>query len=217
MLVRDIMTTNVVTVSSETTIMDARKIMEAHNFERLPVVDKSMLVGIVTKTLLQRAALPAVTTLNLWDISYLLARITVRKVMKTSLVTVTPDMTAEAAATIAQRHHVGATPVVEDGKVVGILTANDYFYKILNPLLGINESGKRIIVYEAGTPDTICEVMQIVKKERVAVKTEYTAGKPEANIKDLYVHLDTEDVSKLTAIKEQLTKLGLRVDIQEHI
>ncbi|MDD5093052.1 MAG: CBS domain-containing protein [Dehalococcoidia bacterium] len=217
MLVRDIMTTNVVTIPSSTPIMDARKIMEAHKFERLPVVDKGKLVGIVTKNVLQRAAPSAATSLSVWEINYLLAKMTVREAMRKSVITVSPDASVEAAATLAQNHGVGSLPVVENDKLVGILTTNDYFYKILNPLLGINVSGQRIVVREGGTPDRICKTMQILQEEGVAVKAIYTSGTEDAAEKDLFLHLDTEDMKKVTTINERLGKMGIRSDVREPV
>jgi len=139
MLVKDIITTNVVTVPSNTPVMEARKIMDVHRIERLPVVDRGRLVGIVTKGLLQRTGPSEATSLSVWEINYLIARMTVKEIMRKDVVTVPPDITVECAVATAQEHHVGALPVLEGERLVGILTNNDFFYQILNPLLGINE------------------------------------------------------------------------------
>ncbi|MEA3459735.1 MAG: CBS domain-containing protein, partial [Chloroflexota bacterium] len=160
MLVKDTMTTNVVTIPSSTPVLEAKKLMDVHKVERLPVVDKGKLVGIVTKGGIERASPSAATSLSIWEINYLVAKMTVKEVMRRELVTVAPDTTVESAVASAQKHAVGALPVMEEDKLVGILTTNDFFYKILNPLLGIGESGKRIIVYGADTPEQICKVME---------------------------------------------------------
>src|SRR4030042_250764 len=133
MRVKDVMTWNVVTVSSDMPIMEAKKIMEAHDVRRLPVVDKGKLVGIVSKDRIERVGPSPATSLSVWEINYLLAKMTVKEVMRKDAVTVNPDMSVEAAIALAQSKGVGALPVVEDHKLIGIATTNDFFYKILHP------------------------------------------------------------------------------------
>jgi acetoin utilization protein AcuB len=65
MRIRDVMTTNPLTVESETPVFEARKIMKKHNFRRLPVVDNGKLVGIVTQKDLEEAAPPPTSSSNL--------------------------------------------------------------------------------------------------------------------------------------------------------
>ncbi len=131
MLVRHIMTDNVITIPSNTPVLDARKIMEAHRIERLPVVDKGKLVGLVTKDKLASASPSVATTLSIYELNYLLAKMTVREIMEKNVVTVTPDATVEAAVALAQERRVGSLPVMEHDKVIGIVTTNDFFYNSL--------------------------------------------------------------------------------------
>ena len=93
MLVRDIMTMNVVTIPSNTPVLEARKIIETHNIRRLPVVDKGKLVGVVTKNMTRQAAPTEATSLSVWEINYLMAKMTVKQIMKKDPVTVTPGIT----------------------------------------------------------------------------------------------------------------------------
>ena len=86
MKVRDIMTWNVVTVTSDTPIMEARKIMNAHKIRRLPVVDKGKLVGMVSLGRIDRSGPSPATSLSVWEINYLLAKMTVREIMSKDLV-----------------------------------------------------------------------------------------------------------------------------------
>ncbi|MFO8009336.1 MAG: CBS domain-containing protein [Dehalococcoidia bacterium] len=213
MLVRDVMTTNVVTVPSNTPVLDARKIMETHNIRRLPVVDKGKLVGVVTKNMTRRAAPTEATSLSVWEINYLTAKMKVKDIMRKNPVTATPDITVECAVATAQERGVGALPVVEDNLVVGIITTNDFFYKILNPLLGVNEGGKRIIVYGADTPDQIVKVMDVIKAESLGIKALHTIAFPGAASRDLIIHLDTENAS---GVSSKLRDLGFQTEEREH-
>ena len=81
MKIRDVMTWNVITVSSDTPIMEARKIMEVHNVRRLPVVDRGKLVGIVSKERIVRSGPSPATSLSVWEINYLLAKMKVKEIM----------------------------------------------------------------------------------------------------------------------------------------
>ena len=139
MKVKDVMTWNVVTIPSDTPIMEAKKIMQTHKILRLPIVDKGKLVGIVSKERIDRQGPSPATSLSVWELNYLLAKMTVREIMNKDLITVTPNTTVESAVALAQTKGVGALPVVEDGKLMGIVTTNDFFYKILNPMLGIGK------------------------------------------------------------------------------
>src|SRR4030043_850109 len=163
MRIRDIMSWNVVTVTSDPPIMEARKVMDAHKIRRMPVVYKGKLVGMISRDGINRASPSPATSLSVWEINYLLAKMTVKDIMSTKLVTVTPDTTVESAVALAQNKGVGALPVIEDGTLVGIVTTDDFFYKILNPMLGIGQPGIRLLVRNCGTPKCIQEIMEIME------------------------------------------------------
>ena len=197
MKIRDVMTWNVVTVTSDTPIMEARKIRDAHTIRRLPVVDKGKLVGIVSKERIARSGPSPATSLSVWEINYLLAKMTVKEVMKKDAVTVDPDMSVEAAIALAQSKGVGALPVVEDHKLIGIATTNDFFYKILNPMLGIGEPGIRIIISRGAEAKSIQEIMETVRKFGAKIASFHTMPPIEGKEQDLCIHVDKEDVKQL--------------------
>ena len=211
MLVRDIMTSNVITVSSDTLVTEAGKTMEFHRIERLPVVDREKLVGIVTKSDLERAAPSQATSLTRWELSYVLGKMKIKEIMKTKVVTISADATVECAIATAQSNRVGSLPVMENGHLVGIVTTNDFFYKLLNPLMGIGEDGSRIMVHGAGGAEQISKVTECISKNGVGIKAICTVLSPDNKKNDLVVHLDTEDASKVVT---ELKKLGFSVDIR---
>ena len=204
MKIRDVMTWNVVTVTSDTPIMEARKIMDAHNIRRLPVVDKGKLVGIVSKERIARSGPSPATSLSVWEINYLLAKMTVKEVMKKDAVTVDPDMSVEAAIALAQSKGVGALPVLENHKLIGIATTNDFFYKILNPMLGIGEPGTRIIISGGAEAKSIQEIAELVRKFGAKIASFHSMPPIEGKEQDLCLHIDKEDASQL--IKDLASK-----------
>jgi acetoin utilization protein AcuB len=212
MLIRDIMTKNVITVSSDTYVLDAERIMEQHRIGRLPVVDGGKLVGLVTKNDTMKASPSSTTPYNQRQLFYLMSKLTIKDIMKTSVVTVPEDTTIEKSIAVAQKNRVGCLPVTAGDKLVGIMTTNDVFYKILNPLLGIGATGARIIIYDAGARTESDKVMRIVAEFEVTVKTVWTPADPEKH--DLILHLDTDDANPLM---RGLREAGYRVEPREFI
>jgi acetoin utilization protein AcuB len=135
--VRDVMTTNVITIPSDTSLSDARRIMDSNHLRRLPVMDRGKLVGMVTKDRLDKAGPSQLTTFSIHELTYLMSKIKVRDVMRKDVFTGTPDMTIKEATALGQSRRIGSMVVLEGNKIVGILTTNDIFYKVLNPILGL--------------------------------------------------------------------------------
>jgi acetoin utilization protein AcuB len=213
MLIRDIMTTNVVTIPSSTSISDAKRIMEAHRFQRLPVVDKGKLVGIVTARRLESVSPSKATSLTVWELTYLLNTTPVREIMEKNVITVTPDMTNEEAVAFAQSQKVGTLVVVEDGHVVGIVTTNDFFYKIINPVLGLGDPGSRIEIAGAGSSGkALEEIISTINKLGLEIITLHIEALPDKAEKDLCVHIDSDDVGRLV---DELKTRGYKVNLRK--
>jgi acetoin utilization protein AcuB len=212
MRVGDVMSTNVVTIPSNTSLADARKIMDDHKFRRLPVVDKGKLVGIITKDTLDRTGPSQLTTFSVHEMSYLLTRITVEKVMRKEVVTVTPDTTVEKAVALAQAKKVGALLVVQDHTIVGIVTTNDFFYKVLNHILGIGMTGSRIVVRNCYRGRDVEKVIAAINKAGIEITTLFTIDISDAKKHDLVVHLEVEDCTPAIQAIEQL---GFQVSERE--
>jgi len=213
MLVRDIMTSNVITIPSDTPALEAEQIMAFHRFERLPVVDKGKLVGLVTKDNLLKASPSDATSFSRGELYYLMSKLTVKEIMKKKVVTVSPDTSVEQAAAIAQKNRVGCLPVLERNKVVGIVTTNDFFYKILNPLLGLGEAGKRIVVHGANEPEKMQKVLEVLKKSDIEMKSFCSLKPTKAEKNDFVLHLNTENVDKVI---KQLKEMGFKVEERKH-
>ncbi|MFN2217108.1 MAG: CBS domain-containing protein [Anaerolineae bacterium] len=129
MFVRDRMSSPAVTITPSTTFPDALQLMRKHQFRRLPVVDtKGRLVGIVSERDLMYAAPSSATSLSIWEVHYLLAKLRADKIMTTDVITTTPDTPVEDAARMMVARKIGGLPVVnEHGAVVGMITETDIF------------------------------------------------------------------------------------------
>ncbi len=133
MLVRDVMTKNPITIDIKASVREANDLMKKNNINKLPVVDKGgSLVGIITSNDLQRAAPSEATTLDMYELSYLLSKLTVEKTMIKKVFTVQEDETVEAAAKMMSDGDFGCLPVMKDKLLVGIITDSDLFKMFIN-------------------------------------------------------------------------------------
>lgn len=210
MLVIDVMTKNVITVKRDTPVSEAQRIMKEHKIRRLPVVDdESRPIGMVTTDRLERIK-PRTGTPLLWQITYLLAHTTVGDVMRKKVVTVKPTNSVEQAIAKAQAAKVGTVLVVEDSKIVGICSTNDFFYGIVNTTLGIGESGTRIIVIGGGSGKPAEKIISVINKSGIAIKALWGIASPTIKKNNLVIHLDTADASDVI---KKLKELGYEARI----
>ncbi len=128
LLVRDWMIKDVITVEPKTPMLEAHQIMRARNIRRVPVVKRGKVVGIVTRGDVREASPSDATTLNVWEMNYLLAKLKVKEIMTKDVITIHPEETLKAAAEKMYEKKIGALPVVDDkNNLVGILTESDIF------------------------------------------------------------------------------------------
>jgi len=144
MLVKERMTRNPITITPDTSFEEALRVMRKNKVRRLPVLDKKRrLVGIVSEKDLLYASPSPVTSLDVFELHYLLSKITVKEVMTKEAITVKEDTPLEEAARIMADNKIGGLPVVRDGVLVSIITETDLF-KVFLELLGAREKGLRL-------------------------------------------------------------------------
>jgi acetoin utilization protein AcuB len=151
MLVKDWMTPAPLTVAQDKPVLEALRLLREHKFRRLPVVDGAKLVGIVTDKDLKDAMPSKATTLSVWEMNYLLSKLTVKEVMAQPVRTTTSDDTLENAALEMQAHKVAGLPVLDNaGALVGILTITDVLGALIQ-VLGLKglADGRRQVVLRA--------------------------------------------------------------------
>jgi acetoin utilization protein AcuB len=197
MLVREYMTSPAITVAPDTLVQDAEKMLREHRIRRLPVVDRGKLVGIVTQAKLREVAPSPATSLSVWELNYLLAKMKVKDVMQSGVVTVTPSTTIEAAATLGQERGIGTLPVVEDDRIVGVITTTD-LYRILTDVLGFGAAGARLRIHTQTVVAPQGQITEIIAKHGATIVSMfYTAPRPTAAKKDLVIHLDVTDTGRI--------------------
>jgi acetoin utilization protein AcuB len=113
MLVQHWMTRDVVTIEAETPFLEARLILKEKRIRHLPVVDRGKLVGVVTDRDLKEAAPSGATTMDVYELNYLLLKMKVRDLIKRDAITIKPTNSVEKAAFLMHEHKIGCLPVVD--------------------------------------------------------------------------------------------------------
>ncbi len=125
MLVKELMTKNPITVDPETSVLQAWSLMQDRQVDTLPVLEEGRLVGVVNDPDLRLALPSPATSLEAHEINYLLDTMPVADLMAKPAATTAPTVPLEEAARILLRPGVQALPVLEDDRLVGILTRFD--------------------------------------------------------------------------------------------
>ncbi len=126
-LVQDWMTSDVITVAPDTPLVDAHKLMMDFGIRRLPVMKRGKLVGIITRGDVRGAQASEATTLSVWELNYLLSKLTVGGVMRREVITAEPGMSVREAARLMLEHKIAGLPVLSGEELVGIITESDIF------------------------------------------------------------------------------------------
>ena len=169
------MKTYLVTVSPDTSVLKARELMDQHKISHLPVTDgRAHLLGIVTDRDLKQAWASPASTLSIYELTYVLQKLTVESIMTRNLVTATPDMTIERAARLIHDHKIGALPVVKDEKLVGIITSTDLM-EVLLMALGMSDDSSRLSILARNRIGVLAEVGRVMQQAEINLRSVVTA------------------------------------------
>lgn len=145
MFVGERMSRPVIPIAPDMPIADALNLMKREHIRRAPVIKDGKMIGIVSDKDLLNASPSQVTSLSVWEMNYLLSKITVKEVMTKKVLSVADDTPIEEAARIMADNKIGGLPVMHGDSVVGIITETDLF-KIFLELMGAREPGVRVTV-----------------------------------------------------------------------
>ncbi len=161
MLVGERMSRPPITIPPEMSINEALSLFTKERIRRAPVVKGSKLVGIVSEKDLINASPSPATTLSVWEMNYLLSKLTVGEVMTRDVITITEDTPIEEAARIMADNKIGGLPVVKGARVVGIITETNLF-KMFLELMGAREKGVRVTALVTDTPGTLAKITSAI-------------------------------------------------------
>ena len=162
MLIREWMTKDVITVTPDTSMLKASKLMKDHNIRRLPVLDGKHVVGIVSDRDIRAASPSKATTLDMHELYYLLSEVKVKDIMTSDPVTVYDTDAVDAAALLMENKGIGGLPVVDgSGELVGIITDHDIF-RVLVDFCGASKGGLQLAFMLPDKPGELCRVSGII-------------------------------------------------------
>ncbi|MHB1404287.1 MAG: CBS and ACT domain-containing protein [Desulfitobacteriaceae bacterium] len=207
MFVRQLMTTDLITVAPTDTIADTMALMREKKIHRLPVVENGKIVGLVTEGDLREVSPSPATTLSIFELNYLVAKTTIREIAIKHVITCSPDARIEDVALVMRNHKIGGLPVVEDGRMVGIITETDVLDAFLN-ILGLRSPGDRIVIETTDKVGVMCDVAATTKEFGVNIASLAIYHPGEDRIKML-LRLSGERVEE---VEEALTDKGYIIE-----
>ncbi len=161
MLVGERMSRPVISIQPDMPVQDALALFRKEHIRRAPVIKDGKLVGIVSDKDLLNASPSPVTSLSVWEINYLISKIKVAEVMTRKVITVKIDTPIEEAARVMADNKFGGLPVVDGGRVVGIITETDLF-KIFLELMGAREPGVRVTAQVVDAPGELARLTKAI-------------------------------------------------------
>ena len=161
MLVKDRMTSNPTTITTNTSLKEALELIRSQSFRHLPVVDEEgKLVGITTEKSLVYASPTSATSLSVFEVDYILSRTKVGQIIQGEVITVGSELPIEEAARLMVDHRIGCLPVVEGEALVGIISDTDIFRAFVEGLGGGHPSLRITIV----VPEEVGSLAQVASR-----------------------------------------------------
>jgi len=174
MFVSDWMTKKVFVVAPDDSISDAVSLMKEKRIKHLPVVKDDKLKGIISDRDIKAYTPSKATALDIFELHYLLAKTNVKEAMKVKVITTSPDTPVEEAAMVMHDENIGSLPVLQNGKLVGILSDRD-IYQVLVDITGVRHGGNRIYVTVEDRPGSVREVADIIRKHGFSLQSVLTS------------------------------------------
>jgi acetoin utilization protein AcuB len=212
MLVQHWMTKNPITVEADTPFLEARLILKDKRIRHLPVLQSGKLIGVVTDRDLKEAAPSGASSLDVYEMNYLLLKVTVRELIKREPITIRPDEAVERAAFLMHDHKIGCLPVVEGGgRLVGLITETDLLAAIVE-ILGYNDAGTRIGLEVPEGPQACEELAHLLHDHQMDIRSLLTCaihGRP--GYREFVIRVQGQNVGALA--DELKAKFGQSVTV----
>jgi acetoin utilization protein AcuB len=163
MYVSDWMTKKVITVDLDDYLSDAITVMRDKGVKHLPVVKGDKIKGIISDRDIKEFSPSKATTLDIYELHYILANTKIKDLMKAKVFTTSPDTPVEEAAMVMLDKNIGCLPVVEGGCLSGIISDKDIFHAMVD-ITGVRHGGHRICVTIEDRPGSIREVADVIRR-----------------------------------------------------
>lgn len=207
MKIKHWMTKDPISVDPETLIIDAKKVMKENKIRRLPVVEKGKVVGIVTYRNIIEASPSAVTTLSIHELNYLYLKLKVRDIMHKNPICVSPEDSNFDVILEGHKMGIGSFPVVDKGKLVGIVTESEIFNALVH-LLGPDDTSEIITLENIEIEETLGEVSKIstlVERQGVPVLAIFSLPHRQTKGHRVFIRVKCKKTDQL---KKEIQKAG---------
>lgn len=207
MLVKDYMTTEVITAAEDTKVLEALDLMKENDFHRLPIVKNGRMIGLITEEIISDNSPSTATSLSIHELNYLLTKTTVGDIMRSKVPTIGPEDLLEEAASRMRDLKVGVLPVVQnENQLVGIITDKDIFRAFID-LLGYNNKGSRVVIdIPEDHPGILEDITNILAEANVSINQIAVYRKD--SFTQVVIQMDSENTND---IQEILTTSGYTV------
>ncbi len=204
MLLEQIMKRNIITIQPDDTLSTALQTINEHRIRHLPVIKDQMLVGIVSDRDL-RDVCPS--RLVNEDQDQLLQNTLIRDIMHKNVITAHPLDFVEDAASVFYEFRIGCLPIIQKGKLVGIVTESDVL-RTLVELMGVNKPSSHIEVTIFDKPGMLAEVSDIIRGLNVNITSVYMTPVEEDGTRGLVFRIQTMDPRRIYL---EIEKAGYKV------
>ena len=201
MYVKNYMSTDLVTITPDTTVIKALDLMRQHDIHRLPVVVKGQLVGLLTESVIAKNSPSTATSLSVHELNYLLNKTTAADIMIRRVITTSPDALLEQAASEMRNMDVGVLVVMDHAQLVGIITDKDIFEAFID-INGYYTPGTRFVVEvvddKAGILEDIGETTAKHNWSITQMNVYHVDDTP-----NVVVHVDTQDSEEVARVFQE--------------
>lgn len=195
MYVKDYMSEDIISITPSASIIDAADLMKKNDINRLPVIEAGKLVGLITREIVTKNSPSNATSLSKHEINYLLDKTKIQDVMTKKCLTVSPEDQIERAATLMRSNNNGVVLVLDNDKLVGILTDKDIF-KAFADISGYNEAGSNLVIELAEDRPGVIEEVGDALVETEKNLTHMLVYHLEAGIR-IVLHIDGHETDSL--------------------
>jgi acetoin utilization protein AcuB len=207
------MTSNPICGHPEMSVVEAQALMQEHNFRHLPIVDGDKLVGLITQQILLRAVPSDVSRFSPFVIKYIGTKLKASSVMVKDVVTIDPDTAIEDAAGLMAEKRIGCLPVLQDGKLVGIISDNDLF-GVMVGLLGAGRAGVRVTIRQPDRAGEVARISKAIADQGGYLSVFVTYPTSDPNVWSSVLKVTNVPRSKLTETLNNLPDISV-VDMQK--
>ncbi len=196
MKVKKRMAKKLVTIGKYSTVSDAINLMKKHSIRHLPVIEEGELIGWVTESDIRGAY-----------IASLIEQVSIEDIMIKDPITISQDANLEEAAELLYRHGIGGLPVVDKGKLVGVITVADIMAAFIE-VMGILKESSRLDVIFGGKPHAFENISKIIRDHGSEIISVGMSAHGDRAKRVYYLRLTKCDVQ---SISKEIEKLGYKV------